>query len=539
MVIRELLTVWGFDIDDKPLKELESSIDTVNRAIKVTAAVGITAAASLFGLAKTASSAGDGIAKTADKIGFSTDALQELRYAAENATDLGINSIDMALQRFSRRASEAAKGTGEAKGALEELNIQLVDNEGNIRAADDLLMDVADSLQSVTSEQDRLRLAFKLFDSEGAGFVNLLKEGRDGVIALRKEARDLGGVISEADIRASEAFEDSLLRMTTTIKGVSLAIGAGLMPEIMEVIDQVTAWVKANRELINQRMSTILNTLRLTVSATADVLGYMLTGISHVVSALGGLDNVARLVGIALLYMASVSVIAGLSALVGAVIAVAKAVRSVGLAAIFTHKAFKRTILGALLTGLILFLDDMNEWVKGGKSLLGEWLGPWEDAKASILGVFEAIGDGYDWLMRKLSDGLDEVAAVFDGIVEGIQSILDWRNQLLGALSSGFGSLPSVSDLLDSLPETFDIMGRMMSPAPAVTPLPATSPLGAPVAPTQNINANVTVNARPGMSSDEVSLIRQQAEAGVNDSLARAATRLSSNQPGYLYNGRD
>jgi hypothetical protein len=67
-------------------------------------------------------SAADAIGKTADKIGVGVEALQELRYAAK-ASGVEQQTLDMALQRFARRAAEAAQGTGEAKDALAQMGI--------------------------------------------------------------------------------------------------------------------------------------------------------------------------------------------------------------------------------------------------------------------------------------------------------------------------------------------------------------------------------------------------------------------------------
>jgi hypothetical protein len=62
-------------------------------------------------------SAANAIGKTADTIGVGVEALQELRFAAK-ASGVEQQTLDMALQRFTRRAAEAAEGTGEAKDAL-------------------------------------------------------------------------------------------------------------------------------------------------------------------------------------------------------------------------------------------------------------------------------------------------------------------------------------------------------------------------------------------------------------------------------------
>ncbi len=513
MIIRELLTVWGFDVDEKPIKKLEASISTVNKAIKATAAIGVTAATTLFGLAKSASATGDQIAKTADKIGFSTDALQELRYAAQNATDLGVNAVDMALQRFSRRAAEAANGTGEAKDALAELGVQLTDGAGRMRDADALLMDVADSMANVKGEQDRLRLAFKLFDSEGAGFVNLLKNGSAEIAKMRKEAHDLGGVLGEDQVRASEAFEDAMLRATTSVKGVALNIGAELMPEIQALIDSMTEWIRNNRELLNQRISTFINVLKMTVSATADVFRYIVSAVSAFIDALGGAEKAARFVGLALLYMASMSIVAAIGGLLGTVVKLAAAVRTVGFAAIFTSAVFKRTILGAIFTAALLLGEELYLWFTGkGKTMLGEWLGSWDEVKAKFTTIIDTVKGAWDRFTTFMSESFERGA-------ENIMQIAKW--------------------LLDSISAPFEWMSGLFSSVSPTAVQPASAPIGGGVSSMQNINANVTVNARSGMSESDIALVRRQAELGIGDSLSRAASRLAINQPGYLYNGAD
>jgi len=64
----------------------------------------------------------DALAKTASKIGTTTESLSALQYAGQ-LTGVEVNTMNMALQRFTRRTAEAAVGTGEAKGALRELRV--------------------------------------------------------------------------------------------------------------------------------------------------------------------------------------------------------------------------------------------------------------------------------------------------------------------------------------------------------------------------------------------------------------------------------
>jgi transcriptional regulator with XRE-family HTH domain len=68
-------------------------------------------------------------------------------------------------------------GTGEAKDALAQMGIALRDQSGSLRRSEDLLAEVADSFARIEDPAERVRLAFKLFDSEGVALVNLLRGG--------------------------------------------------------------------------------------------------------------------------------------------------------------------------------------------------------------------------------------------------------------------------------------------------------------------------------------------------------------------------
>ena len=186
------------------------------RAGKALAAVGTAAAAGLAVLAKKSLDAADNIAKVADKVGISTDALQEYRIAADLA-DVSQSALDMGLQRFSRRLGEAAKGQGVLKDVLAEYGIAVRDAEGNTRSLEDVLGDYADAIGNAESEQEKLRLAFKAFDSEGAALVNVLRDGQAAVDKTREKIRRLGLVIEEDLLRQAEGAKDALTILTKVI----------------------------------------------------------------------------------------------------------------------------------------------------------------------------------------------------------------------------------------------------------------------------------------------------------------------------------
>jgi len=153
------------------------------------------------------------ILDTADKVGVQVEALQELRFAG---AQYGITqrNTDLAIQRFSRRLGEAAIGTGVLKNTIAELNIQLFDSEGKMRSVEDVLADYSDSIQSAESQQEALRLAFQAFDSEGAAFVTVMRNGSTGLKAFASRARELGIVMDREMIEKAKLASDRFTELS-------------------------------------------------------------------------------------------------------------------------------------------------------------------------------------------------------------------------------------------------------------------------------------------------------------------------------------
>ena len=187
-------------------------------------------------LVKNSIEATQNIGKVADKIGISTDALQEYRQAASFA-GVEQRALDMGLQRFTRRVAEAAQGSGELNGTLKQYGIEVRNADGSTRDTLDVLDDLADSIGGAESQAEQLRIAFKAFDSEGAALVNIFKQGSDGANELRQRTRDLGIVIEEDLIRNAEAAQDSLDALTSVVKAQLTRAILVLAPEIVSMGD--------------------------------------------------------------------------------------------------------------------------------------------------------------------------------------------------------------------------------------------------------------------------------------------------------------
>ena len=239
------IVIKAFDQTQKALRGIKAAFGKLSKVFFnfKTALAGAVGAGGLGLLISQSLKSTDALAKTASKIGTTTEALSALQYAGQ-LTGVEVNTMNMALQRFTRRASEAAVGTGEAKGALRELN---VDARSLVRLPlDERMLVLADAFAGVENESDRLRLAFKLFDSEGAALVNTLGQGRQGLSEMLGEARSLGVVMSSGAAQGVEDANDALFRMQSLFSGIIKQTVAALAPAISALADMMTQKVRGS-----------------------------------------------------------------------------------------------------------------------------------------------------------------------------------------------------------------------------------------------------------------------------------------------------
>ena len=217
------------------MRMASASISTMSKL-----AVGLMGSGVVVSMGRAAQSIDD-LAKTSDKLGIATERLAGLHHAAE-ITGVQTNTLNMALQRMTRRVAEANQGTGEARGALKELGLEA---SSLMRLSlDKQFSRIADRMQLVKTQADRVRLAMKLFDSEGVALVNTLALGGRGLEEMQGEAARLGKTVSRFDAAKVEAMNDAFAKMRTALEGVTQELTLRTAPAIEKVLDRWTEWVR-------------------------------------------------------------------------------------------------------------------------------------------------------------------------------------------------------------------------------------------------------------------------------------------------------
>lgn len=203
----------------------------------IAAGFGVATAAGALLYAKTAQVI-DQLAKTSTRLGIATEDLQALRTAAGYA-GVSIGEMDVALRMMESNISDAAKGIGTAKDALEGMGLsaEALQREGPAQA----LQTILDSLSKIPDASDRTAAAMDVFGRSGAQILTLTSESiRDA----RKEIDELGIALTKTQTKGVEDANDAWARFTSIFGGMAGQFTATMAPAVKIVSDSLVELTK-------------------------------------------------------------------------------------------------------------------------------------------------------------------------------------------------------------------------------------------------------------------------------------------------------
>lgn len=188
------------------------------------------------------------------KLGISVNHLRQLQHAA-NLTGVSTETLNMALQRQVRRIAEAAMGTGEAAAALKELGLDA--RALNRMSPYEQFRLIAEAMKGIPNQADKIRVSFKLWDSEGAALVTSLKGGAAGLDRIRRRFQRLGLEFSEIKVAQIERFNAAFaeLRLVSETYGQQIVIA--IAPGATRLVEMLSETVEGFR-LIFKGMATFI-----------------------------------------------------------------------------------------------------------------------------------------------------------------------------------------------------------------------------------------------------------------------------------------
>lgn len=231
-VVDELVTVLSTVLGDGSEKAvdtykkgLEGVVATVKEATKrfAMAATGLTAF--VAGAVNSAAS----IQKVSETTGVSTDALQEWAYAAKSV-GVSASAVESDLAKMQKQAMWTGRS----------------------------LESWADTFKGMSAPQANM-----WGDAIGISpdTVRLLREGREGIAALRKEAHAVGAVISPEDLKRAAQLKTSVMSLTTQLRAFGTTIAIGTLPMIDKLVTSFKEWLNVNKEWVASNITKFLENL--------------------------------------------------------------------------------------------------------------------------------------------------------------------------------------------------------------------------------------------------------------------------------------
>lgn len=452
----------------KELRQVGRAANDVNRKMSqlrtgVAALAGALAVRQFSQFTRQALAAGAALQDTSNRLGVTTDELQALRFAA---AQVGVNTrtVDLALQRLTRRAAEAAQGSGELRDTLIQYGIATRTADGRARRTGDILKDLADTIANADSQAERLRIAFKAFDSEGAAFVVALQNGTAGLEEFREEAEAAGLIMGEDIVRQAKLADDALTTLT-------LAAENGFQTGIIETFAQ---------SLINAREE--IKTVRDVAEVFGRVVGNAMTAVARAAGFVAdNIDTIAGALAAVVAYKAAV-IFGGIA---GALLRFAAAARAAGLATTFLNTAIRRNPIVLVATAVAavigLLVAYRKETVQIGETSVrvgGVVTAIW----ATVTETLGALGDVVDGVRQRLValinldataffESYTSTAAAIDAKLgkifeawanitsaqEGSSEALEEVNRLLAEIT---GESTGLADIGDTIKSAIEDAGR-------------------------------------------------------------------------------
>jgi hypothetical protein len=203
---------------------------------------------------------GDEIAKTSRKIGLSAEALQELRFAADRS---GVSSeaFTTALEKMNKNIGDLRANTGALYTYLGKTDQGFMKTLQGAQSNEEAFNLLVQRISEIENPMDRAALAQAAFGRAGQDLIVMAENGSAGIEQLREEARKYGDIISTDAANSSEKFVDAMTNLKASINGVKNNALVPFLSTIGGYIQRAADWAAANKELINEKLSSFFGTI--------------------------------------------------------------------------------------------------------------------------------------------------------------------------------------------------------------------------------------------------------------------------------------
>ena len=372
--------------------------------------------AGIAAFAKSNLDAADSMSKLSQRTGIAAPTLDKFRKVAE-LSDTSIQSLERAFPALTKNMDMAAeKAKGPAFEAFQRLGISVQDQNGKLRAADAVMLDIADRFQGMADGSEKAALASAVFGTRiGSELIPLLNSGGEAV-------RNMGTSLTQDFADKAAAFNDRLENMQEKFGDLALRLTEALLPALQALVGITEAALNV--------FNTLPGPLQAIVAAVTALGAAMLV-----------LAPVIPIVSAAFSALAALKIGAMLTAIVPTITAIGGALTGLLpiIAGVFTGPVGWAALLVGAGAAIFAFRDQIGEF-------LGGILQPFKDVfsaiGAAIRAPFEAI---VGFIKGIINNVLAFVGKAINGAIAKINSLIRGVNNISRKL--GIPSIPQIPNV--------------------------------------------------------------------------------------------
>lgn len=202
----------------------------------------------IFGLTNKISANADEVQSQAAEMGVAAETYQELDYWAQQ-NNISQQAFHKIAGRLNQRMGEAKNGNEKYQKALEGVGVSMQEvKQGTIDTEEAFARSIK-TLSETENEQDKVSKATELFGKKTARqLLPALQEGSLSMKEAKEQAHELGIVMSDEQIEASQKFQAGMDKIKAGLKGATQELGLSLLPYMQKAQD----WVMGNMPQIKE-----------------------------------------------------------------------------------------------------------------------------------------------------------------------------------------------------------------------------------------------------------------------------------------------
>jgi len=417
--VRELVTRWGFKVDDRPLRRIDTRVSKLKASLRSLNSIGIRVGAGFAAI-----STGIGLllreAGEFEQIEIAFETLTQSQEKARKLTE--------ELVMFAQKTPFELKGVFNSTKQLLAYGIEAENMIDTLTALGNIAAGVGkDKLPQLTLAFGQVRTAGRLRGQEVRQFteagvpiaeaiaeqMGVAKEQVQDMVSRGEVGFEVVNAALQRLANGTGRFTGLMEKQSRTLLGLfsnlkdavqvlAISVGGALVPEAKEYLRIAIAWISANKELIQRKTTRFMALLVDGLKQLVKVGMFVLRILKAVTNALGGFENAVKLATFAVSALVGVRVVqflgnVGLVALSAAknLLVFTAQTRTAALA-VFSLKAIALALpiaIGAAVAALFLLIEDLVVYMQGGDSLIGSLVENFDKAAPAFLEALDRFGN--------------------------------------------------------------------------------------------------------------------------------------------------